>query len=159
MPTITVRPRSTITQQWSNNPSGGQAHQRVTDGTVDVPVTTTFVNQTLTSGQNKTNEYGDFDCSAIPIGSTIDKITVRQRVRNRSDDVTGDFPGERFALKISGAERAVASFGVDSGAVDATQAAPFVAPPITDAELRTPLAFSVAKKTTITAGDPAIPSG
>lgn len=159
MATVTARPRSTITQQMANIPAGGQAHERVTDGTVDAPVTATLVSAALVSGANKTNEYGDFDFSAIPDGSTINSITVRQRVRNRFDDVTGDIPSSRFALKVSGVERVVATYEVDTGGGDATQAAAFAAPPITTAELKTPLAFSLAKKTTLDAGDPAIPSG
>lgn len=136
----TKRATTTITQGWTATPNQ-PAHLNNNAG-VDTPNVATF-NSTAAVGQQ--NEYGGFDFSDIPVGSQINSITIRQLVQNAAGDAAT--PGMRYALKISGAERVVATFDVDTEDQVATVIPVFDPGSLTCAELRAGL-LSVNKRTT-----------
>jgi len=156
---ITRVATTTLLDEWPNKVPVQAAHLNVDSG-VDTPNTASYVRCQEAAGINKRNEYGGYDFSAIPAGSVITAIKVRQYSKNNEDLSTLQQPGVEFSLRINGVARAQKSFSVNTGGVDMAQTAIFDSTGgITRDELATPNAFSVRKHTFSSEVDPPIPDG
>lgn len=117
----------TLLQQWAATPDQA-AHLNNSDGNQAT------YNRATVAG--KANEYGGFDFSGIPAGSRIDSITVRQTVRNSPDDTGDREPASQFALRISGDDRMIATYGTNTDGERVTQEATLPPGAITADELK-----------------------
>lgn len=149
MATIRRNATSTLQSGWVTRVPNVSAHLNIAED-VDTPNESTYV-----LGQiDQLNEYGSFDFSAIPSGSIINSVTVRQWSLN---EATQGSRVTRFALKINGTERAAASFNV-TNEVAAKQSVEF-RPSLTRDEVATGISIT---KLTIPVGageNPPIPEG
>ena len=115
------------------------------DGDPFASDTTDYLGTTI---EGRTYELGDFDFSAIPAGSTIQRITVRKFKRAGFVPVVDGGVCETLDLKVAGVVRESTKWLIDTTDIDGVlqnrvEAMDYLTPNITRDELATAGAFTI----------------